>query len=955
MFSPPNHSRPRLTRSQKRDSRHRYAERNRTSPPTPFALDMSAADFMARQEQDESLDTLKRAAQGEATSAGVGFFERDGLLYRRWTPPGAGGEEMAVEQLVLPRDCREGAMKVAHQIPIAGHMGKNKTARRLLQRFYWPSLYRDVAQFRRSCTECQKTSRTKVPRAPLISLPVIGEPFERIAMDIVGPLPRSRSGNKYILVVCDYATRYPEAIPLRTIDAEQVAVKLVEIFSRLGIPKEILTDQGSNFMSQLMKEVYRLLHVEPLRTSPYHPQTDGLVERFNKTLKCMLRTAAITEGKDWDKLLPYLLFAYREVPQDSTGFSPFELLYGRPVRGPLDVQREAWEVGSRSDENIISYVLSMREKLARMSELVGQNMKEAQQNQKKWYDRNARVRDFEPGEQVLVLLPTLANKLQAQCQGPYQVLRRVGAVDYMIDMHDSRKRKRILHVNMLRKWHTVDEASYFTEEVPMDDDSGDVPMWNEGAQEDTDANPRISAQLDPTQQADLQKLLDDFKDVFSNKPGLTNLASHSILAGAAHPVRQPPYRLPHAYRDTVLKDLEEMEESGIIEPSDSDWASPMVLVKKDGSIRMCVDYRKLNSVSQVDAYPMPRVDDLIDRLGTATYLTTLDLTRGYWQVPVEERSRAKTAFTTLRGLFQFRVMPFGLHGAPATFQRLMDGLIRGQESFAAAYLDDLIIFSSSLEEHLAHVRTVLERIQNAGLTVKMKKCQFAMAQCSYLGHLVGSGVVKPEESKLGAIQEFPTPTTKKHVRTFLGLTGYYRRFIPGYAALAVPLTDLTRKNAATNVDWTRECDVAFRSLKAALCSEPVLRNPDFNQPFLLQTDASDRAVGAVLSQHDPRGEEHPIAYFSRKLLPRETRYSTIEKECLAIRLATHVFRVYLLGRKFEIQTDHRALEWLDRLKDNNSRLTRWSLALQPYDYTVIYRSGKENANADALSRIDLAG
>ena len=238
-------------------------------------------------------------------------------------------------------------------------------------------------------------------------------------MDVVGPLPRSRCGNRYILVLCDYATRYPEAVPLRSIDAEHVAEEIVKVFARVGIPEEILTDQGSNFTSQLLAEVYRLLHIHPIRTSPYHPQTDGLVERFNQTLKGMLSKAATTEGKDWDKLIPYLLFAYREVPQSSTGFSPFELVYGCAVHGPLDILRELWEASHRSNESVVSHVLMMCERLAQMSELVQENMKRAQQKQKAWYDRNAREREFQPYDQVLVLLPTTTNKLLAQWQGPY--------------------------------------------------------------------------------------------------------------------------------------------------------------------------------------------------------------------------------------------------------------------------------------------------------------------------------------------------------------------------------------------------------------------------------------------------------------------------------------------------------------------------------------------------------
>ena len=427
------------------------------------------------------------------------------------------------------------------------------------------------------------------------------------------------------------------------------------------------------------------------------------------------------------------------------------------------------------------------------------------------------------------------------------------------------------------------------------------------------------------------------------------MTEHHIETGLAQPVRLPPYRPPHAYRDAVKKELQEMLSSGIIEPSTSEWSAPIVLVKKkDGSMRLCVDHRRLNQISRSDAYPMPRVDDLIDRVGKSTYISTLDLTRGYWQVPVAKIDRPKTAFATPFGLYQFNTMPFGLQGAPATFQRLMDCVIRGLE-FAAAYLDDLIVFSESWEDHLIHIRSVLEQLRKAGLTAKAKKCEFGASECVYLGHIVGSGSVKPEMDKTDAIRQFPTPQTKKDVHSFLGITGYYRRFVANYSDIAAPLTDLTKKNAPNKVSWTPSCEQAFNTLKERLCSEPILKSPDFECPFILQTDASEYGVGAVLSQQTEDGQEHPVAYWSRKLLPREKRYSTIEKECLAIKLAVGAFRVYLLGRPFSIETDHRSLTWMERLKHTNSRLARWSLALQPFHFTIKHRAGKDNGNADALS------
>ena len=742
-----------MTRSQRRENRQWYAGYDEvTALPPP--LDITAQEFGRLQKEDSTLAAAQRAAAGEPSTACKGFFLRDGILYRTYTPPNSEDSSPSTEQLVLPIQCRQAVLKLAHDVPMAGHLGKHKTSCRILQRFYWPSLYQDVARYCKQCEQCQKCAPPRTRKAPLIPLPIMDEPFQRIAMDIVGPLPCSNSGKRYILVVCDYATRYPEAIPMSSIDANHIAEELVKLFARVGVPQEILTDQGTNFTSQLLQEMYRLLCIKPIRTTPYHPQTDGLVERFNHTLKAMLRKSATDEGKDWDKLIPYLLFAYREVPQALTGFSPFELLYGCHIRGLLDILRESWEASSKSSESIVSYILDMQEKLAKLREVVQENLEEAQSVQKAWYDRHAREREFQPGKQVLILLPTSTSKLLAEWQGPYPVEKRVGKVCYQISMPDRRKQKKLFHINMLRKWHPPSAVSFTTKEVQDDDDDLEL-SYNE--EEDM---PLLNKDLTPEQSQELQYLLREFSDVLRKDPGRTTITEHRIDTGLAPPIRLPPYRLPHAYHQTVLEELKQMEQDGIIERSSSEWAAPIVLVKKkDGTLRMCVDYQRLNVVSRVDAYPMPRVDDLIDRLGKAKFIITLDLSRGYWQVPVREDAHAKTAFTTSIGLFQFRVMPFGLHGAPATFQRMMDKLLWDVGEYAAAYVDDVVIHSTSWSEHLQHIQRILQKLREAGLTVKPRKCQFGMIRCSYLGHVVGNGEVRPEQCKLEAVENFPIPLT----------------------------------------------------------------------------------------------------------------------------------------------------------------------------------------------------
>lgn len=377
-----------------------------------------------------------------------------------------------------------------------------------------------------------------------------------------------------------------------------------------------------------------------------------------------------------------------------------------------------------------------------------------------------------------------------------------------------------------------------------------------------------SPHLTKAQQQELKQIIAEFQDVLSDIPGKTDLVDHKIETGSARPVRLPPYWLPQTMKETLQHEVKEMLKHNIIEPSKSEWASPVILVpKKDGTKRLCVDYRCLNSVTEADPYPIPRVDELIDRLGKAQFITTLDLTKGYWQIPVAPEARSKTAFVTPFGKYQFLTMPFGLMGAPSTFQRLMDDLLRDFSAFSAAYLDDIVIFSESWSEHLDHIKAVFQKLREAELTVKKKKCQFRRKECHYLGHVVGQGLVKPEECKLTAVKTYPQPETKKDVRSFLGLAGYYRRFIPKFAEIAAPLSDLTKKLMPNKVIWTPKHEQAFVKLKSLLTSRPVLHSPDTNKMFILQTDASDTGIGAVLSQSDDVGEEHPVAYYSRKLLP----------------------------------------------------------------------------------------
>ncbi|XP_075764387.1 uncharacterized protein LOC142819706 [Pelodiscus sinensis] len=924
-----------------------------------------AAEFQAEVRVDPSLQALRdRADLGAAQPLGGDCQEKfrweRGFLYREWLSPGTVGKWGLQRQLVVPQRYRRKLLHLAHDIPFSGHQGIRRTRLRLLQNFYWPGMFAAVQRYCRSCDSCQRVGKAQDrKKAALRPLPIIEEPFQKVAMDIVGPFNRAtRTGKKYILVVVDFATRYPEAVALPSIEADTVADALLTIFSRVGFPQEVLTDQGSNFMSALLRCLWEKSGVQHTWASAYHPQTNGLVERFNGTLKQMLQTFMHKHPQDWDKYLPHLLFAYREVPQESTGFSPFELLYGRRVRGPLDLLKDEWEGKvSPEGEPVVEYVLTFRERLAELMGLARENLSRAQRKQKVWYDRNARARAYATGDQVMVLIPVRKNKLQAAWDGPFKVVKQLNEVNYVVELTGRTRGQRVYHVNMMKPYW--DRENLVLAVCKPWEEQGEDPLVGlfPGTGEDSSLESiSLSDQLTPAQQAEIREVLRSHQQLFSNKPGLTNLAVHRVQTGTHPPVHCSPFRVTGKTAQDLEREVQDMLALGVIQPSSSPWASPVVLVpKKDGSIRFCVDYRKLNAITVSDAYPMPRPDELLDKLGGARYLTTLDLTKGYWQVPLDQEARLKSAFITPLGLYEFLVLPFGLKGAPATFQRLVDQLLRGMENCALAYIDDICVFSQSWEDHVAQVSQVLDRLREAGLTVKAGKCKVGMAEVSYLGHKVGSGCLKPEPAKVEAIRDWPVPQTKKQVQAFIGMAGYYRRFVPNFSSIAAPITELCRKGRPDRVVWTEQCQRALCALKGALAKAPVLVNPDFDKPFIVFTDASDTGLGAVLMQADEKGERHPIVYLSRKLLPRERSYATVERECLAMVWALQKLQPYLFGRRFTVFTDHCPLTWLHQMKGTNAKLLRWSLLLQDYDMEVIHVKGSANIIADALSRSEGTG
>ena len=784
-------------------------------------------------------------------------------------------------------------------------------------------------------------------------MPIISEPFSRVGIDLIGPMiPVSNKGHKYVLTLIDYATRFPEAVPLKNIDTLTIAESLVEIFSRVGVPKEIVSDNGQQFKSNLMSEINRLLNIKAIYTSPYHACTNGAVERLNGVLKAMIKKLCADHPKDWDRFIPAALFAYREIPNDSLKFSPFELLYGRNVRGPLNILHELWTNNSLDSEQktTYQYVLDLRSRLEESARLAASNALTSSTKYKEYYDRKTKPRKFNIGEKVLLLLPTKANKLEMHWQGPYVVEEcRGNGVDYVIKV---RGRLKLYHINMLKRFHErKSNENPVVQSVIVDDTKpvGNTDIVFLDTNVDIFQNVNVCKELEEQRKRDLSSLFHKYPDVFSSIPGKTDTIEHVIRLTTDIPVHRKPYPMPQSLATAFNEEVDRMIELGIIEPSTSPYCSPVVMVKKeDNTWRLCIDFRALNDVTLFDAEPMPTREEALGNFVGDIFFSELDLVKGYWQIPMEKESKLYTAFATRKGLMQFTRLPFGLKTACATFIRLMRKVILGLKNIEC-YFDNIIVHSKSWEEHLLNLDSLFIRLREHGLTAGPGKCFFGYPRIKYLGLLLGSNELSILDDKVKAILDMSLPSNKKELRSFLGSINFYSKFIPDYATLATPLTNMLRKNCANKLDWSDEKVNSFKVLKSYLSTNPVLRLPDYSKVFYLRTDASNYGIGSVLLQ-EAEGKLMPVAYASKKLLPREVKYSTVERECLSIVWSIEKFKIYLFGREFILQTDQQPLTYLRSMRNSNPRLSRWSLALQPYSFRIEYIKGCDNNCADLLSR-----
>ena len=642
---------------------------------------------------------------------------------------------------------------------------------------------------------------------------------------------------------------------------------------------------------------------------------------------------------------------------------------------PLLLLKEKWLDEDPEKISVLKYVATFKDRLFRAGQIAKRNLRESQSKMKVWYDRKAKSRCFEPGDRVLILFPVVGNPLQAKYSGPYKVVKKISDTNYLVKTPGRRKETQVCHINMLKAYHEKPKPELVTlnNRLGLESPSHSESCVGQVAEkeEDTESEVRLGNDQQPiklqnsqilndlgtklshlplVQRKELAELITQYREVFPDVPSKTNLIEHDVDVGDSAPIKQHPYRVSPMKKELLDKEVQYMLKNDIIEESQSNWSSPCILVPKhDGGFRFYTDFRKVNDKTKSDSFPIPRIADCIDQIGNAKFVSTFDMLKGYWQVPLTLRAREISAFVTPSGLYQYKVMLFGMKNAPATFQRMVNKLVRDIDG-CEGYIDDVVIFSDNWSDHIRQIERFFQIMREAKLTINLMKSEFGKATVKYLGNIVGQGQVRPLDAKIQTIVKYPIPTSRKELARFLGMAGYYRNFCLNFSEIAAPLTNLLSKKV--KFVWTDDCQLAFDKVKLLLQKSPVLKSPDYEKPFKLIIDSSDVGTGSVLVQEASDGLDHPVSYFSKKFLKYQKNYSVVEKETLGLVLALEHFDVYLGSTPFKIKvyTDHNPLTFLKTMKNKNQRLVRWSLALQEYDLEIQHIPGSENVVADALSR-----
>ena len=953
-----------------------------TSSQPDMDSQMRSADYVTLRNEQITDPSLSKYWDMARDNQKNGFYVQDGLLYRHGQ---VNGEK--VTQLCLPSQRISAVLKIAHDMPFGSHMAVRRTNDRIAMSFFFPGQRARVKDYCLRCETCQLFAPARRSDLNVIEpIPRDAPPFGHLVFDCIGPF--SGSGRyKYGFVITDLNTRFPMAYALTNISAKKICDCLIEYFSIFSMPTVIHCDMGTNFTSNLTQLLLTRLGCAPRFNSSYHPQSSGLVERTNATLKTIISKLASSFPRSWESIVPFALWSLRTSVNETLGTSPYRAAFGRTPIGPLQILSDTW-VGKRElpldlAKHPSEYLKEVEEKLRIGQEYAEKHAVKAQKRYADYYNSKSSNKQFEVGEQVIYLTRNSNQKMFSHWLGPCLILRKKSPHSYVIDVDGVH---RSVHVNHLRKFHPsisevkVNNCSMIFD---SDEDFGRIvsvengPRVVDGRLND-DLNSSFGdkyklvshhplpssviadeqlSHLSPSQRQELCELLDSYAECFSDKPGFCSYFEHHIeISKDFKPKRLREYRIPELLKAEVQRQIDELAADGFIVPSVSPMASPLVCVLKgkdgSGGVRLAVDYKYVNSFTQNDAYIMPNLDDLIHKIGSANFITTTDCRSGYWQLSVKPEDRWITAFAYDGGLWEWTRLPFGLRTSGNTFVRCVQMILNPVKDFSFSFVDDLSVGSHNWNHHMIHFRAFLTEIRKSGLTLNIKKCSFAKPEVKFIGHVIGSGRHRPDERKLDTIMDLSRPITKRDVKRMLGFFSYFRAYIPNAAELTHVLSNLITNDKPARVVWTETEDIAFQQLKQALCdcTRRNLYTIRYGEPFGVHVDSSKYAVGACLMQWNEDGTERPISFASSKLTGSQLSWAAVEKEAYAVVWALNKFRTWCFGVPIVIYSDSNPLTYLTSNATKSAKLTRWSLALQEYNYTFKFRRGTLNVVPDFLSR-----
>lgn len=929
---------------------------------------MTGVNFDQPNAKQVELANLQRAdpalaqAWQKATEGNGGYVIQSGILYKQ-KPSHVRSDRNLL--LVLPHCYKKKVLEIAHDsVCNGGHTAFQRTAEKILKVFFMPK--KEIKQYCSSCVECQRLRPKCINERADYKIPLIECDFgDTFVIDVMGgqlnQLSRRHGNYKFVLVCVEKATRWVELIPLPSLKAATLTAAIESNLIARFACQTLVYDQQSGFMSELMQSVLKLLRVRSsIAVAGFHAKT-SIAERYVRTVESYIKPYLADYKGNWSMLLPWIAFQLRQTPCSTLNYSAHELAFGKNFADKLNDFRDDLEGdGNRADckpkKDVLTYMLDLKDRLSAARQAANEHAHAEGVRTKQWYDRNATANKvFKPGDKCLILESVDPRKLFARWSEPATVISQKDHRSYDLKLNDGTVKT--FHVNQLRLYN---ERTEFVNAVVVAADTTSnfedqfLPIIDDEVSEPLKFN--IEESLPPDKKNKTQQLLMEFGDVFRLSLGKTHLAMHKIQLNDDTPCVSKSYRIPEALKQPLEDELNRLLDAGVLRHCSSDFRSPLIPIRKpNGTLRLVNAFQAINARTKDDLYPMSNPLDILSKAAGRKWISKIDLSKAFLQVPLHESCQKYTAFQTTLGTLCWTRTCLGLKNSPRTMQRLMDSILRKTSDFAGCMVDDIVISSETFDLHLSHLREILSRLREANLTASISKSEFLMKSMTVLGYCLEDGLIKPSSKHIEAVLKIGPQTTKHGVRAVLGILNYHRAMIPSFAEITLCLTDLLKKNQPErNIRWEQKHTDALIKIKTILTSKPVLVPPRHDRGYIIMSDATQNTIAGILAQKDDHGIERNVAYFSRKLLPNEVNYSVIEKEALGILASCLKWHDWVYGHSIIARTDHRALAFLDSTAQHNARIARWKIILSNYDIVTEYRKGADHGNCDALSRIEFS-